>query len=456
MKATGEIRPIKEAAEAKLLERSGVTGVDIGAKYVDGKKTDELSIRVYVVEKKKKEDVLPEDLIPDQIDGVKTDVIEREFILHTLRTRVSELELQADTGTYDPLKGGISIGPCRSIGGYIYTGTLGSIVRDNSTGNPMLLSNFHVMCVDDAWSVGDKMAQPSRVDTGSCPADVVGKLQRASLGGKVDCAVASHEARGHACEIVDLGAVKGTATAVVGSDVRKRGRTTGLTYGKVDTVDLTVSIDYGDGLGVVTLTKQIGIDVDTSKSSQIGDKGDSGSVVVDSDMEVVGLYFAGNSTGTYGVANPISEVLTALDVSMCSSQGTKKLEKLELKEKLEVIEKKSEMKEFDKLKDKIEIIEKKREIKEFEKLKEKNEKNEFEKAKEIEKGPGEPKGWLEGPPKSMEGMPPRPEVPQVPGPLEDIDRRLARIERAMQRLQHFIDRDLRPDLSRGALKDEPE
>jgi len=321
------IKLVKDTEEAELLKIPGVTGIGIGHKIVKGVKTDELSIRVYVAEKKDAKDVPKNELIPKEIKGVKTDVIQRKFVLHPLRFRLQDLELKADTGNYDPLKGGISIGPCRSVyltppdvdapGWYIFVGTLGAIVKDNDTNDPMLLSNFHVMCVDNGWSVGDDMAQPSRPDGGNCPANVVGELQRASLGGQVDCAVASHTARGYSCSIEDIGSVAGKATATVGMAVRKRGRTTGLTYGTVDTVNLTVSINYGDGLGSVTLTNQIGIDVDPAKSAKFGDHGDSGSVVVDNNRRVVGLYFAGDATGSYGVANPIQAVLDALNINIC-------------------------------------------------------------------------------------------------------------------------------------------
>ena len=334
MKDISEVRSTKQTVEVDLLKQRGVTGVDIGYKYVGGKKTDVLAIRVYVKEKK---DVPKKEEIPKVIKGVKTDVIQRKFVLHPLCAPLAEVGIKADTANYDPLRGGISIGPCRAIGGYVYTGTLGAIVRDNVSGNPMLLSNFHVMCVDNGWSVGDTMAQPSRPDGGICPADVVGTLQRASLGGKVDCAVASHAARGYACSIEDIGLLMypGTAMASEGLAVRKRGRTTGLTYGIVDTVDLTVKIDYGDGLGEVTLTNQIGIEVDSTQNPQFGISGDSGSVVVNDERKVVGLYFAGNMEetdaqgnvivpeGTYGVANPIQAVLDALNVRICAEVAKK-------------------------------------------------------------------------------------------------------------------------------------
>ena len=223
---------------------------------------------------------------------------------------------------------------------------------------PMLLSNFHVMCVDNGWHVGDSMAQPSRVDGGTCPASVVGTLQRAVLSSTVDGAVSSLSGRGYSCEIVDIGQVAGTNTATLGMAVRKRGRTTGLTYGIVDSISLTVNLDYGS-IGMKTLTNQIGIRPDTTHNPAFGDHGDSGSAVVDTDRKIVGVHFAGSNDG-HGIANPIADVLTALNVSVCTGmlkapikdvidnkQHAKefKLEKLEHKEKFE----KFEIKEIEKI-----------------------------------------------------------------------------------------------------------
>lgn len=347
----------KEKHEDRLLKMPGVTGVDVGYKYTGGVRTDEVAIRVMV--EKKDPSLPPEQRVPAELDGVRTDVIERTYFLQDARNRrkVDDVALDADTGNYAQVKGGIGIGPCRAVGGYVYVGTLGAIVKDNATGNPMLLSNFHVMCIDDGWHVGDTMAQPSRVDGGSCPANVVGTLQRAQLTAQVDCAVSSLSGRGYSCEIVDIGRVAGTATAVLGAPVRKRGRTTGLTYGVVDSIALSVNIDYGSTLGVRTLTNQIGIRPDTAHNASFGDHGDSGSAVVDGSLHVVGLHFAGSSDG-HGIANPIGAVLGALGVSMCTSvskapikevKDFKEVEKLPLKDVKDTKQIKSEIKEVEKL-----------------------------------------------------------------------------------------------------------
>src|SRR5262245_55093971 len=246
-----EIIAAKEKAENELLKLPGVTGVDIGFKEIGGKPTNTIAIRVLV--EKKKPNVPAAQKVPEEIDGHPTDVIERKFELQDFRARKAVAELlvpQVDSGTYTPLKGGISIGPCRAVGGFVYAGTLGAIVTDKTSGKHMLLSNFHVMCIDNNFHIGDTQAQPSLVDGGSCPGGVVGTLARQSLGGSVDCAVADISgSRGESCEIVDIGFVAGTNTASLGQAVRKRGRTTGLTFGTVDSINLTVSIDYGAGIG---------------------------------------------------------------------------------------------------------------------------------------------------------------------------------------------------------------
>lgn len=318
MDITPAVRHAKASAETDLLKLDNVTGVGLGAKISKGERTETPSIRVYVKKKLPKSKLSKTQLIPEKINGIPTDVIEREFIAHPLAVALDELQTHVDTGTYDPITGGVSVGPCRSIDGFIFVGTGGLVVEDNSTGDPMMLSNFHVMCVDNNWSAGDTMAQPARPDGGACPGDVIAELTRAQLGGQVDGAVARLTgARSHNCRITEIGAVNGTATVSDGDAVRKRGRTTELTHGFVDDVSLTVTVPYDFGIGSVTLTNQIGIEVDASQSTQFGTNGDSGSVVVNASNEVVGLYFAGTEAGDYGVANPIASVFGALDVRLC-------------------------------------------------------------------------------------------------------------------------------------------
>lgn len=329
----GEIRPVKQAVEDRLLALPGVQGVDIDRKISDGVVTDQLSIIVYVAEKKDPSDLSEEELIPAEIDGIPTDVQEEVIELQAVLVPQDQLLSGVDPASYSPLRGGISMGPCRAIsmeppdvpspGHYTTVGTLGAMVRDRSSGAPMALTNFHVACVDDTWSVGDTMAQPGRPDGGTCPGDRYGTLTRSSLSENVDGAVISlDDGVVRECRIEEIGDVTGTVAAQVGTAVRKRGRTTRLTYGQVASTDATVTVNFGDGIGQRTLKNQIRVTPDTAQNSRFSDRGDSGSVVVDATNRVLGLLWAGATNGSATFLNPINHVLNELDIELCTTSRT--------------------------------------------------------------------------------------------------------------------------------------
>lgn len=320
------IRPVKESVEDQLLSRPGVTGVDIGEKYSGGKPTGELSIVVYVAEKKKKDDLGTKEVIPKTVDGVKTDVQEMVIELQAAVQRL-EADTQIDATSYPELHGGISIGPSRSVymtppdvdtaGNYVFVGTLGAMVKDRATGATMALTNFHVACVNDGWTVGDRMVQPGRPDGGAPATQEFGALSRAQLTENTDGAVISVDTGEDWDYTVEgIGDVAGTATAVQNMAVQKRGRTTEHTFGNVGSTDATLSIDYKDGLGVRTLRHQIRVNTDTTQSARFSNQGDSGSVVMDMNRNVIGLLFAGSADGSTTFANPIGVALDELGVDL--------------------------------------------------------------------------------------------------------------------------------------------
>src|SRR5262249_53591539 len=205
--------------------------------------------------------------------------------------------------------------------------------------------------------------------------------------------------------------VGGTNTVTLNRSGRKGGRSSGLTFGRVDSISLSVSVDYGDGIGVKTLTNQIGLVPDTTKNPKFGDHGDSGSVVVDDNRKIVGLYFAGGDDGS-GVANPIAAVLAALNIDICVAKSFIKDLKDGKREKNEIKEGKREKLEK---REKIEIKEFKRE--KFET------KEKLEIIESIPKFPdNDPKGIVEGPQ--------LPGGPSGPGPLAlgSLEERLASLE----------------------------
>ncbi|MEO6019635.1 MAG: hypothetical protein ABIP45_05215 [Knoellia sp.] len=320
------IRPVKESVEDELIARPGVVAVDIAEKETDGKKTGELSIVVFVEQKKPTGKLSKGAAIPKEIDGVKTDVQELVIELQPAYRQLDDTELLVDTGDYPTLAGGIGIGPRRSVflsppdvpsaGNYVFVGTLGAMVRDRASGATMALTNFHVACVNNSWTVGDRQVQPSLVD-GGAPTGEFGSLTRATLSDNVDGAVITVDAaQPWSPSVTGVGDVAGSTPATVGMAVQKRGRTTEHTFGTVASTDFTVSINYGSDVGSHTLHHQIRINTDTTRNPRFSDHGDSGSAVMDMSRNVVGLLFAGSNDGSMTFANPVQAVLDELGVDV--------------------------------------------------------------------------------------------------------------------------------------------
>jgi S1-C subfamily serine protease len=217
-----------------------------------------------------------------------------------------------------------------SIGHFEVTaGTLGAFVDlDGSTG---ILSNNHVLANEDRAAMGDAILQRATLDGGRSPADVIGRLQRSirlkpRRANRLDVAVARLD-EGIAWEPGKLRAIAGgrhRALAGVGDPadiaqiVYKIGRTTGVTRGRVTAFELDHLIaDYD--IGNLRFDGQIEIDGVGARSFSAG--GDSGSLILNADMEAVALLFAGTERGgranlglTY--ATPIDRVLSALKATL--------------------------------------------------------------------------------------------------------------------------------------------
>ncbi len=150
----------------KIKDKKNVIGYSkkLRRRIRDGKKVDEEVIRIYVSVKRELTDLDLRDLIPKEVDGVPTDVVEigeiKALSLHPLAhvTRVR------------PLVAGVSIGNWA-----ITAGTLGWFFKDGK-GREMLGSNAHVFADDPLKpsSSEKRIVQPGRYDQGSVPDDIVG------------------------------------------------------------------------------------------------------------------------------------------------------------------------------------------------------------------------------------------------------------------------------------------
>ncbi len=217
--------------------------------------------------------------------------------------------------------------PGLSVGHYKVTaGTLGCFVKDRSDDTVYMLSNNHVLANENDAKKQDAILQPGTYDGGGKPADVVAKLSRfitlsTSNPNPVDCAIAeiSRTIKYDASKLRGLGTIAGIGKAAdIGDKVSKLGRTTGVTHGKITAIEVDQVVVQYD-LGNLTFNGQI--EIEGNGDHLFSDGGDSGSLIVNDDLEGVALLFAGSDQGgsnghglTY--ANPLSEVLDRLKVNL--------------------------------------------------------------------------------------------------------------------------------------------
>lgn len=217
-----------------------------------------------------------------------------------------------------------------------------------------LLSNSHVFAdlrkakVDD----GDVIMQPSPGEPASNrPIGTLVNFSALKFDGDindpnhVDAAIARlFEPQRHNPLIPLIGAVKGYVEkkdVEIGEAVRKFGRTTGYTEGRIFSIYLDIWIRYDRTGQSAFFQNQFLIEPALPGFTKFVSKGDSGSLVVDAAQHAIGLIFAGMSEVSestralpnieansdpaidqpkriegYGVANPISEVLDRLKIEL--------------------------------------------------------------------------------------------------------------------------------------------
>jgi len=217
----------------------------------------------------------------------------------------------------------------------ITAGTIGCRVKDTA-GNVYALSNNHVYANENLASIDDAVIQPGTLDGGVSPADDIGTLADFEEivfynyayppipipTNTMDAAIAlsSTGLLGRATPSDGYGTPKSTTAPAllnVNASVKKYGRTTGLTKGKIFAANATVDVGYGPG----KTARFVGQIIITPGTFSAG--GDSGSLVVmdagkgrnpSDDRKPVGLLFAGNSSIT--IACPINLVLNRFGVSV--------------------------------------------------------------------------------------------------------------------------------------------
>lgn len=208
-----------------------------------------------------------------------------------------------------PVPGGVSIGHFQ-----VTAGTLGCRVR-GSDGNCYILSNNHVLANSNRATRGDPVYQPGPYDGGTAT-DQIASLSAwepllPSSTNLVDSALAGPVSTSTVDDsILGIGKLVGVAPPASDIEVRKSGRTTAVTTGKVTAIDSFVQVDYG-ALGTLSFDGQML--VRSVGSSPFSAGGDSGSVIVDPSNRGIGLLFAGSDLAT--LANPLSAVASKLKIA---------------------------------------------------------------------------------------------------------------------------------------------
>ncbi|MFG2646216.1 hypothetical protein [Streptomyces sp. NPDC048436] len=346
---------------------ANVVGFGHGVKWSEGEPTGEPAVIVFVTQKVP-ESMLPErDVIPRQMDdGTPTDVVavghvaaqrqqrrtgrsdDRSSVTYDPDGSVSEqlaglsqplLEELGGLGAFEPQLLKRRMRPCPSgfsVGNVRVTaGTLGSVVYDflpGATVDPpgpglgvpakfYILSNNHVLADSNRAQLGSAIVQPGVFDGGQDPADRIATLERFITiqfapqiplerhNNVVDAALGTVDFQDATRETYFSGAPRAwrrKANVAVGDLVKKTGRTTNISFGRIIAVDATIDVNYGTA-GTARFKDQI-------LTTSISAGGDSGSLVTSLDNVATGLLFAGSSTVT--VLNHFENVRALLRVEV--------------------------------------------------------------------------------------------------------------------------------------------
>lgn len=282
-----------------FLSKANVVGVGLSYKITNGFNTLNECIRVFVTKKISKNKLSEKDLIPSFYKSIQTDIVENGSITGlSLTTRVR------------PIPGGYSISPTQGLFG----GTLGCLVFDGS--HYYVLSNNHVLASCNVNPLGVPVVQPSRTFGGTAPGDTVAYLSKYipiqaqththSPENYVDCAMARiTDPHIFYTKLALLGAIHDVSSTHLGQFVQKVGCATEVTHGQITTLGATC-LTYFNNVPYLFL--------DQILTTHMASSGDSGSVLLDNNMNVLGLIMSGNSSSTS--CTPISYVICQLNVAI--------------------------------------------------------------------------------------------------------------------------------------------
>src|SRR3954471_15717187 len=285
-------RFLREGARA-WLQDPNIVGISVGEKESGGEGTGITAVRFEVVGKlADRADIIRAGTrpIPEriEIDGISlpTDVEEGWPEAHALAPSNAKAR-------HDPVSGGISIGTRTD------TGTLGALLWHKPSGQPVALSNWHILANDGE---GAPTFQPGPGDSAG-QSHPLGTLRDQVLDIDLDAAISTVRGRGVRVEIAGLGVpVSAVAAPKLDMPVVKAGKETGITFGRISNVEMQLTYRvFGLPERHAIMVCVIKPDPQRPASSALSAHGDSGScwMLVGDDGRptgtMIGLHVAGDA-----------------------------------------------------------------------------------------------------------------------------------------------------------------
>lgn len=305
------VESILPRVRKKFLNLGGVHQIGFGLKEIDGRLTDGLAFRFYVDKKQCLSKISKKDRVPLSIHGIATDIIPRfqeESLVSVSSTPIADDNEYRDEG----IRGGISIRNEHfdkdHPSGY---GTLGVLARRVSDNALVGLTCSHVVnaASKTQTTLDTRIGQPRYyISCCCCPRNWIGDVKKATFTDDLDCALiqihddCKDEVVSHGTENKVQGFptdITGAARPLLLDNVKKHGRASGLTTGRI------IDINFGPHQMLIELTGG-------NPGDAFAHHGDSGAVIVNEDNQVIGLLVSAAQEVSAGVKLPLTKGIVTL------------------------------------------------------------------------------------------------------------------------------------------------
>ncbi len=305
-----KIVQVKEAVQDDLFKKEYVVAVGIGVKE-DCPRKEGYALYVYVKEGQNinlSTNSLLEMLASEDIKVIETE----EFCESLLVGAIDDLKnANVDQGCYRPMLAGIQVSLENSDSEY-YTGTIGAFVKkkNETDGKVYMLSNRHVF-----EPLHNEVYQPLPDKNSKVGTVIISEVYE-----DADAAIASIDEGIEFCTntIEQIGKITETISVskeCLNKRVIKRGRTTKLTEGTIESIRTQVELTSGKSYKDCVIVR-------ADAGTLFTDEGDSGSpVILKEKNKLIGLHFAGNrKLGGTSIFCTIDNVFRNLDIELAKNK----------------------------------------------------------------------------------------------------------------------------------------